>query len=172
MIERLAENREVADSTAFESRMLREILRRCVLLMRVHVSGDFYSGSYAAKWLRIFRRARRCRFWFYTRSWRVPSILPVLTEMALLPNVRVWFSCDEDTGPCPAQEGVRVAWLEEADGDADLEVADLVFRIKRVRQQTPRWTPLRLVCPTDRPGDHDTNCGACGRCWDDREEGR
>ena len=33
------------------------------------------------------RASPDARFFFYTRSWRVPAVLPVLAEMAALPNV-------------------------------------------------------------------------------------
>src|SRR4051794_38351082 len=74
--DRMADNLAAACQGDFESRVLREMVKRCVLLCRWHVSGDFFNEQYAAKCLNIFRRARRVRFWLYTRSWRAASILP------------------------------------------------------------------------------------------------
>src|SRR5262245_6139985 len=42
----------------FEDRIVKEIKRRGIHTVRVHVAGDFYSPEYTAKWVRI---ARRCR---------------------------------------------------------------------------------------------------------------
>src|SRR5438105_591801 len=40
----------------FATRMATEIRRKGILLVRVHVSGDFYSAQYAAKWLAVMRQ--------------------------------------------------------------------------------------------------------------------
>ena len=58
----------------FASRVAREIASRGVIVLRVHASGDFYDREYAEKWLDVMRRAPRVRYYFYTRSWRVPAI--------------------------------------------------------------------------------------------------
>lgn len=40
----------------------------------VRVGGDFYNAAYARKWLAIMSGLPAVRFYFYTRSWRVPAI--------------------------------------------------------------------------------------------------
>src|SRR5579883_132543 len=71
----------------FVDRMVAEIRRKGALVIRVHVSGDFYARAYAARWLAVFRRCPAARFYFYTRSWRVADVAPVLSAMAELENV-------------------------------------------------------------------------------------
>lgn len=69
--------------------------------IRLHSSGDFYSVKYAVKWLAACRAFPGLRFWAYTRSWRVPGFEPVLRELAALPNVQLFASVDDETGPPP-----------------------------------------------------------------------
>jgi len=148
----------------FASRMAREIHRKGVLVVRIHVSGDFYSGDYAAKWLAVMRQCPRVRFYFYTRSWRIPDIAAVLEQMAQLRCCRPWYSLDDGTGlPRHVPLGVRLAYLQVS-GDERLELVDLLFRVRRLRRQR---LPLSLVCPHETPQGktHEVNCGNCGRCW-------
>lgn len=136
-----------------------------ISVVRVHVGGDFYSKNYTRRWLRIMRRLSDVRFFAYTRSWRNPSILSVLKEMATLTNCRLWFSADQQTGiPADVPERVRVAWLmTHAD---ETPTGDLVFRVRRLRGQPARRLNLVLVCPTENgPGERTTDCSRCGVCW-------
>jgi Gene product 88 len=149
----------------FADRMAKEILRKGVIVCRVHTSGDLYSAEYAAKWLDVMRRCPQTRFYLYSRSYRVPAIAPVLEKMAALKNVRVWYSIDEETGvPDRIPPGVRLAYLQMRLDDLP-EVADLIFRVRRLR----RTIPLPLTCPheTEKGKDHDTTCGSCGKCFRD-----
>ena len=123
--------------------------------MPVHVSGDFYDAGYVAKWARIARASPHTAFFAYTRSWRRGEVLAALAELARLPNLRLWFSEDRDTGRPPTMPGVRRAYLL-ADGEAESSVpedADLVFRVPLPRR--PGATPG--LCPAGeavqwRPG--------------------
>ena len=136
------------------------------LVIRVHVSGDFYDAGYAGKWLSVFRRCHTARFYFYTRSWRVTEVAPVLEQMAELENVRAWYSADAETGlPDPLPPGVRVAWLQTAQDDPVL--GDLLFRDYPVRGSPMPRFDLPVVCPNETPPGrrHGTNCGNCGHCW-------
>jgi hypothetical protein len=137
-----------------------------VEVVRVHTGGDYYSASYACKWLAVMRRARHVRFFFYTRSWRVPAIRQVLWRMARLPNVRAWLSCDRDTGvPARVPGGVRLAWLMTGPDDLPPR-ADLVFRTLPLRRTVQKRVGLALVCPTENGATgHRTDCGRCGVCW-------
>jgi len=155
----------------FADRVDRFVDRRGVRLGRVHTSGDFYSAAYARKWLAVFRRRPGTRFYYYTRSWRVPAVRPVLAAMARLPNVRAWYSCDRDTGaPARVRRGVRLAWLMAEPGDLPPR-ADLVFRIRRLRGAVQKRVDCRdgppaLVCPVENGATgHRTDCGRCGLCW-------
>ncbi|MCE9565988.1 MAG: hypothetical protein K8U57_28525 [Planctomycetes bacterium] len=153
-------------SQDFADHMVSEIRRKGVLVVRVHVSGDFYDADYATQWLSVFRRCPVARFYFYTRSWRVEEVAPVLAQMAELDNVRAWFSADVETGlPDPLPEGVRVAWLQtEA---ADLVAGHLVFRDRPIRQTPLPRFGLPMLCPTETPVGQrrKVNCGNCGHCW-------
>ncbi|AMV24025.1 hypothetical protein VT84_06490 [Gemmata sp. SH-PL17] len=149
----------------FADRMVREVRGKGALVVRVHVSGDFYDPEYAGKWLSVFRRCPTATFYFYTRSWRVAEVVPVLEQATALDNVRAWYSADVETGlPDPLPERVRVAWLQT---DPDEPVAgNLVFRDEPVRGTRPR-TALPVVCPNETPAGHrfGVNCGNCGHCW-------
>jgi hypothetical protein len=112
------------------------------------------------------RRVPTVQFFFYTRSWQVPSIRRVLLRMVQLPNVRAWFSCDRDTGvPDHIPAGVRLAWLMTSHDDLPPH-ADLVFRTLPLRRTVLKRVGLALVCPTENGATgHRTDCGRCGICW-------
>jgi hypothetical protein len=144
--------------------MATEIRRKGILVVRIHVSGDFYDVEYAAKWLEVMRQCPRARFYFYTRSWRQPAIAAVLEQMAALRCCRAWYSIDHETGvPERVPVGVRLAYLQVTEGEQP-ELADLMFRVRRLHRERQ---PLSLVCPNETPRGRalDTNCGNCGRCW-------
>jgi hypothetical protein len=150
----------------FADRVVGEVRRKGALVVRVHVSGDFYDAGYALKWLSVFRRCHAAVFYFYTRSWRVAEVAPVLARMAALENVRAWYSADAETGPPdPLPEGVRVAWLQ-ADAGEPVE-GDLVFRDRPVRETPLPRFGLPVVCPSETPVGRrqGVNCGNCGHCW-------
>ena len=151
--------------TDFADRMVSEVRGKGALVVRVHVSGDFYDADYAAKWASVFRRCPAATFYFYTRSWRVEAVVPVLEQVAVFDNVRAWYSADAETGlPESLPEGVRVAWLQT---EVDEPLAgDLVFRDEPVRDTKPR-VALPVVCPNETPAGRrfGVNCGNCGHCW-------
>ena len=162
--DRLAWNLEQARGADFVGAMSREIRQRGCLVVRVHASGDFFDADYASKWLAVMTKCPAPRYYWYTRSWRVGSILPVLHTMAQLSNCVGWFSTDRESGrPADVPPGVRVAhMLTDA---SETPEADLVFRIRRLRRTR---VPLQVVCPSERPDrvDRTINCGSCRHCWD------
>jgi hypothetical protein len=106
------------------------------------------------------------RAYAYSRSWRVAAIRPALEELAALDNVRLWFSCDEETGMPPTiPDGVRVAWLHEAEDNPVPAGAGLVFRLHKLRRTPQRRIGLTLVCPTEQRRDQSGTCSTCGVCW-------
>jgi hypothetical protein len=156
---------EEAQRPGFERKVIREIRRRGLLLVRLHCSGDFFSQQYAERWLRVMRTLRRVRFWFYTRSWRVPAIEAVLREMAALRNCKAWYSLDRDTGrPAERPPGVRYCYLQDA--DEAVGQVDLVFRTRRMLDRPAVGLPV--ICPSDTPSGRKAgmNCGQCGLCYD------
>lgn len=117
-----------------------------VRIVRIHVGGDFYSDDYARKWLRIIELSPRTRFYFYTRSWRVPAIRQVLDQMAQQPNCAAWFSCDQETGlPEIVPAEVRLAWLQTEKQEVIPQQVNLVFRRHGIRQPLP--LAESRVCP-------------------------
>jgi hypothetical protein len=148
---------------SFVPRMCREIHRRFVACARIHVSGDFYSAAYIRAWVEIARACPHVRFYAYTRSWRVAKLRPALEELARCRNVRLWYSCDKDTGtPDRVPKRVRLAWMMSAEDDTPTR-ADLVFRVHRLRRTVQKRVGLALVCPTEN-GITDTDCGRCRVC--------
>lgn len=158
----------------FVRRVRAFLVAHAVRILRVHVAGDFYSARYAAKWLRIMTRSPGTRFYFYTRSWRVPSIKVVIDRMAAIFNCRAWYSTDCDTGlPADVPPRVRLAWLMTTANDTPPSGTDLVFRIHRLRgRSTPTGGPP--ICPAEdglvraRP----VTCDRCGYCWRPEPPGR
>lgn len=145
-------------------RMVEEIFRRGVLVLRIHVAGDFYSPGYLAKWIEIASRSPNTRLFTYTRSWRVPQIAALLGAFAALDNVALWYSADADTGyPPVVPPRVRVAWLQDSwEGP---EAADLIFQTRGLRKLAlPLAAP---VCEQETPTGkaRGVNCANCGVCW-------
>jgi hypothetical protein len=156
----------------FPQRVLAFLSARPVDVVRIHTAGDFYSAAYARKWLSIMLAAPAVRFFLYTRSWRVRGIRRVLVAMARLPNVRVWFSCDKESGvPRRVPSKVRLAWLM-TDPDDWPPRADLVFRVRHLRgtvQKRITWREgngAALVCPVENGATGPrTTCSQCRYCW-------
>lgn len=151
----------------FTNRMVDELYRKGVLLMRWHCSGDIYCPGYARKMLDIIERSEHTKFWGYTRSWRVPTIAPVLKDIAAMPNMQLWLSADAETGyPDEMPEGSRVAWMQ-TDVDEDTGEAELVFLDHPLRKLSLSLTVLEKVCPTETPEGKKkgTTCATCRYCW-------
>lgn len=165
--ERLAWNFEQSKRSDFVDRMASELFRKGVLLMRWHCAGDVYSPTYARKLLEVMSRTDHTTFWFYTRSWRVETIFPLLKAMSFLKNCKVWFSADCETGyPPEVPENVRVAWMQTEE-DEDTQASELIFRVPELRR-----TPLPLlgtVCPPETPEGKKkgVTCATCRLCWRD-----
>jgi hypothetical protein len=85
--------------------------------------------------------------------------------MTFLPNVKVWYSADEETGvPANLPQGVRVAWMQ-TELDDEPEEVDLIFRVPSLRKMP---LPLAVtVCPTETPTgkERGTTCSTCQLCW-------
>ena len=161
--DRLRWNWQQSRRSDFVERMVAEIRSRGVLVLRLHVAGDFPDAEYAEKWLAIVKRSPRVRFFGYTRSWRIPSIATVLEKIASLHSMRLWFSVDAETGiPEHLPQGVRLAHLQVHDGPLPAD-ADLVFRIPRLRT----LATLPIVCDSETVEGKATSvtCGSCARCF-------
>lgn len=166
-------NLRAARRRDFVRRVVAFLIAHRVQIVRIHVGGDFGSARYARKWRAIVRRSPRVRFYFYTRSWRVPAIKAVIDDMGALPNCAAWYSCDRDTGvPTDIPAGVRLAWLSLAAGDVPPAGIDLTFRVRPLRRHpvAPGSPP---VCPAEDgvPRPRRVTCDVCGRCWHPALEG-
>lgn len=163
---RLAWNLRQSLRDDFVDRMVRELYRKGVLLMRWHVAGDIGTPAYARKIQAIAERSPQVTMWTYTRSWRVEALAPILWEVAALPNFHLWLSADDETGyPSCVPERVRVAWMQT---DESPETADLVFATREVRR-TFRRVNLDLLCSAETPEGRQagTTCSSCQFCWRD-----
>ncbi len=132
--------------------------------MRWHCAGDIYSPAYANKMLEIMQRSSHCTFWLYTRSWRIPAIMPVIEAMAALSNCTVWLSSDAETGiPVNPSTDCKVAWMQTSEAE-NTEEADLVFRVRKLRKIEPA---IANVCPTETPKGKakGITCATCQLCW-------
>lgn len=117
---------------------LRGTLPTEVKYVRLHVSGDFDCLGYVADWVRRVSTHPEVTFWGYTRSWRVPTLLPLLEELHVLPNMQLFASMDSGIPEDPP-DGWRCAWLEE----------------------DPR--ACGVVCLEER--SLHANCESCGYCY-------
>lgn len=135
-------------------------------VLRIHVSGDFDSVAYINNWIARLEERPDVTAWAYTRSWRVPKLLPFLEKLRALPNMQLFASMDGSHVDVPPQ-GWRRAWI---DGDtragqsynvgAHIDPAALGHaRNQRTFDNTPS-----LVCPEETK--HKANCLDCGYCFE------
>lgn len=79
--------------------------------VRFHVSGDFDTVPYIVNWCKLVNCHPDVAFFGYTRSWRVPELLPWLTRLHDYRNVQLFASVDKTIDELPP-DGWRRAWLE------------------------------------------------------------
>lgn len=156
---------EQSRKASFADMMTDEIVRRGVLVLRVHVVGDFATPRYTQKWIEIAARSPNTRMFCYSRSWRIEKLRPLLYAFGALPNVRLWLSADRDSGlPENVPEGIRVAWLQV---DETLPAGgELTFQVRKLRKMSlPTVGP---VCEQETPlgKSKGANCGSCRFCWE------
>lgn len=161
--QRYVENLRAAKSPEFVSLINHEIREKMVLLMRIHVSGDFFGKRYTQRWLKIVQKNPRVKFFAYTRSWAIPALLPVLSELGRQPNFEMWFSWDREMPFPPRRKGVRTCYLSMNDDDLPGRKTDLIFRDDQttVLKRDPHGN---LACPFDN-GITATTCSRCKLCW-------
>ena len=159
---------EQSKKADFADRLCDELYRRGALACRWFVSGDVYSAAMARKMAEVVERSPFCRFWLYTRSWRVPAIAPHLRGMAALPNLVVYYSCDAETGlPEDVPDGVRVAWLHTAADEVPSGGGiDLLFRTRDLRAGRVPLPLASVACPHETPDgkSRGVTCATCGIC--------
>lgn len=167
----LVDNVKNAESGVFVDWAVTQLTYFKVKVCRVHVSGDLYSKEYADNWLAIFKALPKCRFFIYTRSWRIDDIRPVIEQMAKLKNVRLWYSTDKETGkPSKLPKNARIAYMQTTEDDVPSYKPHVVFRVDRLRDKVVKYVNNGLVCPVENGITENITCVKCGHCWRDKGE--
>lgn len=159
------ENYKLSLDKQFSAYLCAMVAQSFARVVRIHVSGDFYSVEYVRKWIKVAKRKPNVVFYGYTRSWRVPKFVAPLEELGSLPNVYLFYSCDAETGAPPRSRNIRRAYLMTNDDDVAPYHVDLNFRdnTKNVLKFDRKG---RVVCPYDN-GVTSTTCSTCKLCFTD-----
>lgn len=104
-------------------------------------SGDVYCPELAEKLRQVIERTPWIAHWLPTKSYRVPSIRPVLDNIKALPNAVVRYSSTQIDG----------TWTKGLHGCTVIPAADIV--VEGV-----------YVCPAYAKGEG--RCNGCRACWD------
>lgn len=113
--------------------------------VRIHSSGDFFSGDYVEFWREIATVNLATSFWAYTRSWRIPELFEKLERFRKLPNVEIFASWDA-TMPSPP-----IQWRLSVVADDHLKPSNEEL-----------WGQRLFFCP-EQIG-RVANCASCGFC--------
>lgn len=161
----MTENYRLSRAPEFADWVKLELRRKKVRIMRIHVAGDFYDAEYTAKWLEVAEARKDVFFFAYTRSWLGKDMQPVLTEMARLRNVQMWWSLDRSMPrPTRVPGRIRLAYMQVARDDVPDYPVDLFFRVKPLRKEVRKSIGKALVCPEEN-GATRTECEKCKICW-------
>lgn len=153
-------------------------------IMRIHVSGDFYSVGYIKRWYKIIKARQDVKFYTYTRSWRIPKLNRELDKLVKEKNFILNYSCDDETGKPPPRQ--RYTFLSINDtAPRWLRKNDLVFRSNHNGQPgNHQWQRNRAikqgknpdqiaplihnivtrVCPKERGREISLTCETCKIC--------
>lgn len=146
------------------------LLKSRVKILRLHVSGEFYSNTYLHKWIEIARHSTATIF-CYTRAWRDPEMRASLAKFAKLPNVRLWFSVDRDSRqvwyPKSLQRHVRLAYMSFNNDDLPVPGTSIVFKVAQRDTRTIKLGSA-MVCPVENgtPAGQRLTCQTCRFCYD------
>lgn len=156
-------NLRTSKGTTWVKRMVAEVKSKKAKVFRWHGAGDYYDAEYARKCIDIAKACPDKIFYSYTRSWRRADILPLLLELAALPNVQLWFSVDKETGEAPRHDLIKQAYLAVDDDDIPSFPVDLVFRekVKTVKKKIAG----AMVCPVENGTENDVTCESCKYCY-------
>lgn len=135
------------------------------VILRLHVSGDFYSPIYMQAWMKALGYVNvgdpvvPIIPWTYTRIWRVPWLSTAMQICSSFIRTTwprwLWCSSDPDTGAPPP-------WVNEArmiPYPSDQPRAEW----KRVNSQNPSTCPH--LSAQLRGDSSAPTCQECGRCW-------
>jgi len=167
------QNYRASKRANFARKVIQQIRKEKIRLVRWHPAGDFYDEEYIQKWIRIVSRCGATQFYGYTRAWRVPRLLPRLLELNARTNTILWWSTDCETdlynGAPPAVPGIRVAYMQMHHDEPIPEYANLVFRVKR--DTVRKYIDGCLVCPVENGYTgwvYKMTCADCKICFRDR----
>lgn len=144
---RWAANFKLAKRTDF-AELLSEALRRLpASLMRIHVSGDFFSSEYLLAWVEALGANPHIKPFAFTRGWRDPQVLKAIR----LAGTPAWLfaSTDPETGSKVPKGMLR------ADMKAGTK-ADLMPTVKDICPQQLAKNPETHIS--------SVTCRTCGRC--------
>jgi hypothetical protein len=129
-------------------------------VVRAHVSGDFDSVAYIENWIKRLQERPDVKFWAYTRSWRIPELLPALERLRALPNVQLFASMDKNTPTLPPV-GWRRAWIWPNEPRINWTIGGILRGSCQtvLSDGTPSY-----VCP-EQTG-RKPNCESCRYCFD------
>jgi hypothetical protein len=162
-----ARNFEATKTNHFVSDVVSELRTRKAEVVRIHVAGDFYSAAYCRKWLSIVQQTPDVQYFAYTRSWTIPTILPVLIELGRQPNIVLHWSHDKTMPKPPKVRGIRTAYMSLDDSDVPKYHADIVFREKTDTPLKKAGRYLSIVCPVEQGIERQVKitCESCRLCF-------
>lgn len=143
-------------------------------IVRIHVSGDFDTDLYIMRWVKVVSERPDVRFFAFTRSWRIPALLPFLERLRAFPNMNLLASMDTDTQELPP-EGWRRAWLADdiraISGSGPGAEQGLDFWLGDEGQHNFKAVDGRpvYVCPEET--GRKANCQECNYCVKGRNGG-
>jgi hypothetical protein len=88
---------------SFVTKILYELDKSSIELVRIHVAGDFYNTDYIDKWIKIIEGSIDKMFFAATKSWRDPKLIDSLEQLKYLPNMSLKASTDDTTGAPPGR---------------------------------------------------------------------
>lgn len=93
----LAATRNNPDFVANFNTELAKWVKRGYAVVRLHVSGDFYSLEYLQAIGHIIIQNPEVTFYAYTKQWRDPDFIAPLEFLNALPNCTIFASTDQET---------------------------------------------------------------------------
>lgn len=150
-------------------------------LIRLHISGDFDSVEYIQNWVARLIERSDVKCWAYTRSWRVPELLPDLEVLRSLNNVQLLASMDPSCAELPPA-GWRRSWIwrdrvtdvKPAEGRLTYlrEGEEKIFTSHQGQTRYHGYNQVAIdgvpsmVCPEET--GQVKNCEECRYCFDGR----
>ena len=159
---------ELTKDDSFVGTISREIRNNNLSLIRVHVSGDFYSPEYVNLWIAIAKRSPNTKFYAYTRSWTIKEFKTYLVELANLPNFVLFASVDRDNQKNTIPSPLRTAYMSMDDEAPDFPV-DIVFRVNQKKEEIKNYLGSSRVCPKEtglkKEANKNLTCVVCKLCF-------